>query len=196
MAEKKTNKKATAKPKAKAKTTKPKETAKEKALKKNVSELEDKILDLVQELDDQKERVSAAEEKMLRVVAEYENGKKRLEREKERSLSFAKDRVLTGLFPIIDNLERSAKYEQEHSEIDTSKHGVNLVLDQISKYLRETNNIESFDPTGEPFDPEMHEAMAMHESKDHESGTVIEVFEKGYREGDRILRVAKVIVSQ
>ena len=42
----------------------------------------------------------------------------------------------------------------------------------------------------------MHEAMAMHESADHESGTVIEVFEKGYREGDRILRVAKVIVSQ
>ncbi|MCF7807857.1 MAG: nucleotide exchange factor GrpE [Candidatus Marinimicrobia bacterium] len=195
MAEKKT-KQTAAKSKAKAKAGKAKETAKEKALKKSVAELEQNIQYLEQELDDQKERVAAAEEKMLRVVAEYENGKKRLEREKERSLSFAKDRVLAGLFPIIDNLERSAKYEQEHEEVDSDKHGVHLVLDQIAKYLKETNNIEAFDPTGEPFDPEMHEAMAMHESEEHESGTVLEVFEKGYREGDRILRVAKVIVSQ
>lgn len=192
----KTSKKTTAKAKPKAKTTKPKETAKEKALKKNIAELEQKISELEIELDDQKERVNAAEEKMLRVVAEYENGKKRLEREKERSLSFAKDRVLIDLFPIIDNLERSAQYEADHEEIDTKQHGVKLVLDQIAKYLKETNNIESFDPQGEPFDPELHEAMAMRESEDHESGTVIEVFEKGYREGDRILRVAKVIVNQ
>jgi len=197
MTEKK-NKKATskAKTKPKAKTTKPKESAKEKALKKHVAELEERISELEIELDDQQERVQAAEEKMLRVVAEYENGKKRLEREKERSLSFAKDRVLIGLFPIIDNLERSAQYEDAHEEIDSKNHGVKLVLDQIAKYLKETNDIESFDPLGEPFDPDLHEAMAMRESEDHESGVVIEVFEKGYREGDRILRVAKVIVSQ
>ena len=195
MTEKKTSKTA-GRSKSKTRSTKPKETASEKALKKTIAELEDKITELENERDDQIERVKAAEEKMLRVVAEYENGKKRLEREKERSLSFAKDRVLTGLFPIIDNLERSARYEEDHQEIDTKNHGVKLVLDQIAKYLKETNNIESFDPMGEPFDPELHEAMAMRESEEHESGTVIEVFEKGYREGDRILRVAKVIVSQ
>lgn len=195
MAEKK-KKPSTTKAKPKSKVTKPKETAKEKALKKTINELEDKIVDLEMDIVDQKDRVKAAEEKMLRVVAEYENGKKRLEREKERSLSFAKDRVLIGLFPIIDNLERSALYEEDHKEIDTKQHGVKLVLDQMAKYLKETNNIESFDPTGEPFDPELHEAMAMRESEDHESGIVLEVFEKGYREGDRILRVAKVIVSQ
>ncbi|MEA3287422.1 MAG: nucleotide exchange factor GrpE, partial [Candidatus Marinimicrobia bacterium] len=148
------------------------------------------------ELDDQQVRVQAAEEKMLRVVAEYENGKKRLEREKERSLAFAKDRVLIGLFPIVDNLERSAKFEQEHATKDSEQHGVKLVLEQIKKFLLVTDNVESFDPMGEAFNPELHEAMAMQPVEDQESGIVIEVFEKGYKSGDRVLRAAKVVVSQ
>ena len=133
---------------------------------------------------------------MLRVVAEYENGKRRVEREKERSLMFAKDRVLIGLFPIIDNLERSALYEKEHENSETKAHGVNLVLDQIKKFLKDTDDVEAFDPMGEAFDPELHEAMAMQPSEDHEPGIVIQVYEKGYRSGDRILRAAKVVVSQ
>jgi len=177
-------------------TTKPKLSSREKILTKTISQLEEKIEKLEAELEDWQERGLAAEEKMMRVVAEYENGKRRLEREKERSLAFAKDRVLMGLFPIIDNLERSARFEKEDETSENGSHGIKLVLEQIRKYLMDTNNIESFDPTGEIFDPELHEAMAMRESDDHESGVVIEVFEKGYREGDRILRPAKVIVSQ
>jgi len=175
---------------------KPKQTAAEKKLFKTISQLEEKINELEVDLFDQQTRVLTAEEKMLRVVAEYENGKKRLEREKERSLTFAKDRVLMGLFPIIDNLERSAIFEKDDEESEDTPHGIKLVLEQIKKYLMDTNSIESFDPTGEAFNPDLHEAMAMRESDDHESGIVIEVFEKGYREGDRILRAAKVIVSQ
>ncbi len=181
---------------AKKRAPKSRLTAKEKAMAKTIAELEETIERLESDLDDQKERVIAAEEKMLRVVAEYENGKKRLEREKERSLTFAKDRVLLGLFPIIDNLERSAKYEQEHAGADDKLHGIKLVLEQINKYLKETNSVESFDPLGETFDPELHEAMAMQPSEDKEPGTVIDVFEKGYKSGDRILRAAKVVVSQ
>jgi len=171
-------------------------SAKEKSLSKTVEQLEEKIHELESQIDDQQERVEVAEEKMLRVVAEYENGKKRVEREKERSLTFAKERMLNGLFPIIDNLERSAKYEQEHESKDNQQHGVNLVLDQIKKYLKDTNNVESFDPLGEAFDPEFHEAMAMQPAEDQESGIVIEVFEKGYLAGERVLRAAKVVVSQ
>ncbi|NQV15734.1 nucleotide exchange factor GrpE [bacterium] len=175
---------------------KPKLTAREKAMSKTIVKLEDLVVDLELKMEDNRERVRLAEEKMLRVVAEYENGKKRMAREKERSLVFAKDRVILGLFPIIDNLERSAKYEKEHEEVDTQKHGVTLVLEQIKKFLLEIDNVESFDPIGEPFDPELHEAMAMQPAKDVKSGMVIEVFEKGYKAGDRILRAAKVIVSQ
>ena len=178
------------------KTARPKMSAKEKSLSKTVEQLEEKIHELESQIDDQQERVEVAEEKMLRVVAEYENGKKRVEREKERSLTFAKERMLNGLFPIIDNLERSAKYEQEHESKDNQQHGVNLVLDQIKKYLKDTNNVESFDPLGEAFDPEFHEAMAMQPAEDQESGIVIEVFEKGYLAGERVLRAAKVVVSQ
>lgn len=189
-------KKAVKKPSPKKATPKVKLSAKEKSMAKSISKLEEKVDQLEGELDDQQERVEAAEEKMLRVVAEYENGKKRLEREKERSLNFAKDRVVMGLFPIIDNLERSAKYEQEHNPEDAKQHGVKLVLEQIGKYLKDTNNIASFDPLGDDFDPELHEAMAMREVDGQASGKVIEVFEKGYRDGDRILRAAKVVVSQ
>ncbi len=189
-------KKAVKKPSPKKATPKVKLSAKEKSMAKSINKLEEKVDQLEGELDDQQERVEAAEEKMLRVVAEYENGKKRLEREKERSLNFAKDRVVMGLFPIIDNLERSAKYEQEHNPEDAKQHGVKLVLEQIGKYLKDTNNIASFDPLGDDFDPELHEAMAMREVDGQASGKVIEVFEKGYRDGDRILRAAKVVVSQ
>jgi len=171
-------------------------SAKEKALTKTVAELEEIIEKLESDLDDQQTRVESAEEKMLRVVAEYENGKKRVEREKERSLLFAKDRVLLGLFPIVDNLERSAKYEQEHAGSDDKQQGIKLVLEQITKYLKETNSVESFDPLGDVFDPEMHEAMAMQPAEDKDSGIVIDVFEKGYKSGERILRAAKVVVSQ
>ncbi len=174
----------------------PKLSTKEKALIKKIGKLEDNADKLTDELVDQQLRVQAAEEKMLRVVAEYENGKKRVEREKERSLSFAKDRVLMGLFPIIDNLERSAQYEQENTDDDTVSKGISLVLDQIQKYLKETDNVEAYNPLGEPFDPEFHEAMAMQPSEEHKSGNIIQVFEKGYKSGDRVLRAAKVVVSQ
>lgn len=192
----KTTKTSTKKSSTKKTAAKPRMNAKEKALLKTIDELEEKNNELESELDDQKERIRTAEEKMLRVVAEYENGKKRVEREKERSLQFAKDRVLLGLFPIVDNLERSAKYEQEQSGNDDKQHGIKLVLEQINKYLKETNSVESYDPMGEPFDPEVHEAMAMQPAEDVESGIVIDVFEKGYKSGDRVLRAAKVVVSQ
>ncbi|MEA3288339.1 MAG: nucleotide exchange factor GrpE, partial [Candidatus Marinimicrobia bacterium] len=98
----KTNKKSTGR-KSVSKKMAPKTrlSAKEKAMTKTIAALEEKIEQIESELDDQQVRVQVAEEKMLRVVAEYENGKKRLEREKERSLAFAKDRVLIGLFPIV-----------------------------------------------------------------------------------------------
>ncbi len=182
--------------KAKKAAPKPKLTAKEKTLTKKVEKLEENVEKLTDELVDQQLRVQAAEEKMLRVVAEYENGKKRVEREKERSLVFAKDRVLMGLFPIIDNLERSAQYEQDSADSENSSKGIVLVLEQIKKFLKDTDDVEVFDPIGEPFDPELHEAMAMQPSDEYEPGKIIQVFEKGYKSGDRVLRAAKVVVSQ
>ena len=190
----KTTKKKKTKPKKAA--PKPKLSTKEKALTKKIDKLEETVDQLTDELVDQQLRVQAAEEKMLRVVAEYENGKKRVEREKERSLTFAKDRVLMGLFPIIDNLERSAQYEKDETDAEASSKGITLVLDQIQKYLKDTDDVEAYDPTGETFDPELHEAMAMQPSEEFDSGIIIQVFEKGYKSGDRVLRAAKGGVSQ
>ena len=101
-----------------------------------------------------------------------------------------------GLFPIIDNIERSAQYEKDETDTENSTKGIALVLDQIKKYLKDTDDVEVFDPVGEPFDPELHEAMAMQPSDEHKSGNIIQVFEKGYKSGDRVLRAAKVVVSQ
>jgi len=171
-------------------------SAKEKTLTKKNEKLEAQVDQLTDELVDQQLRVQAAEEKMLRVVAEYENGKKRVEREKERSLTFAKDRVLMGLFPIIDNLERSAQYDKDDIDSENSTKGISLVLDQIKKFLKDTDDVKSYDPVGEAFDPELHEAMAMQPSEEHESGNIMQVFEKGYKSGERVLRAAKVVVSQ
>ena len=158
-------------------------------LEKKIAELEEALAEAVRDKDD-------AEDRMKRVVAEYENAKKRVEREAERSLVYARDRLLQGLFPLVDNMRRAARFEDSHQDDDSHQQGQRMIFDQMNQYLKDTAGVEAFEPLGEPFDPEQHEAMAMRAEEGQDSGMVVEVFECGYRSGDRILRHAKVVVSE
>ncbi len=125
-----------------------------------------------------------------RTRAELENYRKRAAREAAQAGERAKANLIRELLPVLDNLERaiaSAGEDEQHLA-----DGVKLVHAQLVAAL-EREGIQSFDPVGESFDPECHEALSTRE--DGESGRVLDVVEKGYRLNGTVLRPARVVVS-
>jgi len=193
-----TTAKASTKTKSAPKKSKPSTDKTESRTKtaKEMKKLEEKIQGLEEELIRVRDERAAAEDKMMRVVAEYENAKRRKERDADRALQFAKDRLIMNLLPLVDNVRRSAAYEAEHQGQESHQEGMRIIFDQMKKFLKETADVESFEPLGEAFNPEEHEAMMVRSEEDKEAGIILEVFECGYRSGDRVLRPAKVVVSE
>ena len=127
-----------------------------------------------------------------RTQADFENFRKRAAREATAAGERAKTGVDSGLFPVVDNLERalaSAGEAEEHLA-----DGVRLVHSELLALL-ERNGVEQFDPAGERFDPAFHEALATRPAEDGDPGVVIDVVEKGYRANGSVLRPARVVVS-
>jgi molecular chaperone GrpE len=127
-----------------------------------------------------------------RTQADFENYRKRMAREN----AAAKDRgvasIAKELLPALDHLEIALKAAEGHEDVVK---GFALVHDEILAALGRVG-IEAFAPQGEPFDPNEHEAMAAHPSEEHESGTVTEVYQRGYRLNGAILRPARVVVAE
>lgn len=127
-----------------------------------------------------------------RTQADFENFRKRAAREATAAGQRAKTGVVSGLFPVVDNLERALA-----SAGDAEEHladGVRLVHSELLALL-ERNGVEQFDPAGEPFDPAFHEALSTRPAEDGDPGVVIDVVEKGYRANGSVLRPARVVVS-
>lgn len=131
----------------------------------------------------------------LRARAELSNYQKRAEKDRAESMRYAHAGILKSLLPVIDNLERviqtAAAAEGGSSAL---LDGVKLTLDQFQKVLRECQ-VEVIPAEGQPFDPQVHEAL-MERPSDHPERTVLQELAKGYKLHDRVLRPAKVIVSK
>ena len=127
-----------------------------------------------------------------RAQADFENYRKRAAKEAALAGQRAKSGLVRELLPVVDNLERalaSAGDDEQHLA-----EGVLLVHSELIAVL-ERNGVEQFDPRGERFDPGEHEALSMRSEDGAESGTVLDVVEKGYRANGGILRPARVVVS-
>jgi molecular chaperone GrpE len=127
-----------------------------------------------------------------RTQADFENYRKRAAREAASAGERARSGVVSGLLPVVDNLERalaSAGEAEEHLA-----DGVRLVHTELLGLL-ERNGVEQFDPAGERFDPTFHEALSTRPAEDGDPGVVIDVVEKGYRANGSVLRPARVVVS-
>jgi len=127
-----------------------------------------------------------------RTQADFENYRKRAAREATAAGQRAKAGVVSGLFPVVDNLERalaSAGEQEEHLV-----NGVRLVHSELIALL-ERNGVEQFDPAGERFDPTFHEALSTRPDDEQDAGVVLDVVEKGYRANGAVLRPARVVVS-
>jgi molecular chaperone GrpE len=127
-----------------------------------------------------------------RAQADFENYRKRAAKEVAAAGDRAKGGLVRELLPVVDNLER-ALASAEESEQHLAE-GVRLVHAELVGVLQR-NGIESFDPTGEPFDPEVHEALSTQPADGADPGTVVGVMEKGYKLNGTVLRPARVVVS-
>jgi molecular chaperone GrpE len=152
--------------------------------------------DEVSGLGSQVSDVEAERDKYLelaqRTQADFENYRKRAAKEAAAAGSRAKAGLVRELLPVLDNLERALAHADEG---DSLLAGVRLVYSDLAGVLQRSG-VESFDPSGEPFDPTLHEALSTRPQDGAHPGTVVEVVEKGYRLNDTILRPARVVVSQ
>jgi molecular chaperone GrpE len=128
---------------------------------------------------------------LKRVAAEFENYRKRVAREQEALSTRAAERLVKELLPIVDDLERALEAAEEHQEAKLEE-GVRLVQRQLASVLEREGLAEI--ETGGKFDPHVHEALLARPAE-AEEGSVLEVLQKGYRLGDRVLRPARVIVA-
>jgi len=133
-------------------------------------------------------------DKLLRLAAEFENYKRRQAKEYDNVLKYAAEDILKQLLPTIDNLERALDHHDSQNPA-TMIEGVELTLKGLTTMLNKFG-VEPISSTGQPFDPNIHEAMVMEVSSKVPAQHVIREFEKGYRYKERLLRAAKVVVSK
>ncbi|MFP4248737.1 MAG: nucleotide exchange factor GrpE [Armatimonadota bacterium] len=151
----------------------------------------------VEELRAEVERLSQAleeeHERHLRAVAELQNYKKRTAREQRERQQYAGQSVLSAILPVMDNLRRVLEHQAEAGTEDFAK-GVEMTVEEFFRVLSQFG-VTIIDCEGEPFDPNMHEAVARVETDEAPEGTVVAVDTPGYCLHDRCLRPARVVVA-
>ncbi|MCU7494710.1 MAG: nucleotide exchange factor GrpE [Ignavibacteria bacterium] len=138
--------------------------------------------------------VAEMKDKLLRKAAEFENYKRRTENEQLNWLKYAAESFIVKILPVYDDLERSMLHAKEANNQDAIKEGLNMVLNKFSRVLDE-QGVKKIDAKGKPFDFNFHEALLQQTVPGVAPHTVIEVVEPGYMYKDKVIRHAKVIVS-
>lgn len=150
--------------------------------------LEDKIKVLEQEIIQYKELA-------LRKAAEFENYKRRTENDQLNLLKYAAESLIIKLLPTIDDLERSLEHMTEETDVQKIKEGVQLIYNKFVKTL-DDQGVKKIESIGKPFSVEFHEALMQRADDSVPPHTVIDELETGYMYKDRVIRHAKVIVSE
>ena len=157
----------------------------------------DEMSRLQEQLDAAETAAGMARDELLRVQAEMQNLRRRTEQDIEKAHKFGQEKFSTELLAVMDNLERSAAAAEasEDEAVQAIKEGVELTLKGFMDCFKRFN-IEAVDPLGEPFDPQLHQAMSIQERPDSEPNSVIAVMQKGYTLHGRVIRPAMVMVSK
>ena len=143
--------------------------------------------------DDASEELAKVKDQLLRTVAEMENVRRRAQRDVENAHKFAVEKLLGELLPVVDSLEKAEEAAKTTDNADSMAEGISLSLKLFVSTL-EKSGIAIVDPLGEPFDPQLHEAMAMVPNPDAEPNSVMDVMQRGYTLNGRLVRAAKVVV--
>lgn len=143
-------------------------------------------------LEKMEKELASQKDRLLRIAAEYENFRKRTEKEKASIYSDAISMAVGAILPIADSLENATKSLENLDE--NYKKGLNLIVNQFNESMKKLN-VESFGDKGDTFNPDLHNAVAHIEDDKLEENVIAEVFQKGYKIGDRIVRYAMVQVA-
>lgn len=148
-------------------------------------------------LEAAEESAGMAKDDLLRVQAEMQNLRRRTEQDIEKAHKYGQERFSSELLTVMDNLERAVEAAANHEDevVKAIYDGVNLTLKSFTDCFGKFN-IETVDPQGEPFDPQLHQAMSIQENPDMEPNTVMAVMQKGYTLHGRVIRPAMVMVSK
>jgi molecular chaperone GrpE len=149
------------------------------------AELAERLAEVERELDERTDDLK-------RVAAEFENYRKRVARDQESLAARAHERLVKELLPVLDDLERALEAAAEHEEAKLEE-GVRLVRRELAEALAK-EGLREVETNGR-FDPHVHEAL-LSQPSDRDDGAILEVIQKGYQLGDRVLRPARVVVSQ
>ena len=162
--------------------TEPKPEKEDKKVKKKAKEDE-----LLKEIEELRAKLAESEDKYLRMAAEYDNFRRRSREEREAVYENALSDTVSELLPIIDNLERAAMYDDG----EKVKEGLAMIAGTVSSVLSKLK-IEPIGKVGETFDPNYHNAVLHGEDESLGEGEIVEVFQKGYKKGNKIIRFAMV----
>ncbi len=166
----------------------------EKIVELEASETEEEVE--VDEVAELQEKIEKLEDQSLRLQAEIQNMRRRNQKDREQSARYRSQDLAKEILPAMDNLQRALAIEVTDEAGESLKQGIEMVLASFERALTATN-VEEIEAEGKPFDPNFHEALAQVPAKEgQESGIVTEVYEKGYKLHDRVLRAAKVIVTE
>ena len=146
---------------------------------------------LLTELESLKNQVAQQEDKFLRLAAEYDNYRRRTAKEKESIWSEAKADAAVAFLPVYDNLERALKQETAD---EAFKKGVEMTMTQLKEILAKLG-IEEIPALGETFDPNLHNAVMHVEDESAGENTIVDVFQAGFKSGDKVIRFAMVKVA-
>ncbi len=157
---------------------------------------DDVVSQLQAQLEAAEAAVAEAKDQVLRAKADEQNVRRRAEQDVEKAHKFALEKFVNELLPVLDSLERAADACPEGDDsVDALRQGVEMTASMFTAALKKFS-VEAIDPQGEPFDPQVHQAMSMVENPDVEPNTVIAVMQKGYLLNDRLVRPAMVMVSK
>ena len=144
----------------------------------------------------EEDKIKELNDKYLRLYSEYDNYRKRTIKERSDLIKTAAEDVLKAILPVMDDLDRAVKSNENVDDPKVIKEGLQLIANKL-KNVAQQKGLTSFQSIGETFDPDLMEAIThIPAGKDNEKGKVIDEVEKGYKLGDKVIRFAKVVIAQ
>lgn len=163
--------------------------------RETVEKMHAREMDSLKKVLEQKEGIIHDYENLLKKIqADFDNYRKRIEREREEYTKFVNERIVRKLLTIVDDLDRGLADSKGNGGYDAFKQGIEKIRDNTMQLLLEEGLKEI--PTKGKFDPYFHEALVVEENPDYEDNEIVEVYQKGFTLGGKVLRPSKVRVSR
>lgn len=154
----------------------------------------EKAMTLEAELVQAKAKADEHYNHLMRLQAEFDNYRKRTQKEKTEIIKYASERLVAELLPVLDNFERAASSAQLNPDFSAFSQGVDMIFRQLQTALNK-EGLKAIEAMGQPFDPNLHDAVLRVESDEHPENTVVEELQKGYYLKEKVLRPSMVKVS-